>query len=79
MLFSNDYNTSLEVSSGAFNAVSSNKLEVPDKFKQLVWNKVRPSPGSMIILLGLLKNELEADQARLPTEFNRWPTKLLES
>ncbi len=32
----------------------------------------------MIILLGLLKDELEADQAGLPTEFNRWPTKLLE-
>jgi hypothetical protein len=32
----------------------------------------------MIIPLGLLKDELEADQAGLPTEFNRWPTKLLE-
>jgi hypothetical protein len=32
----------------------------------------------MIVLLGHLKDELEADQAGLPTEFNRWPTKLLE-
>jgi hypothetical protein len=70
--------TSLEVSSGVFNAVHSNKFEVPDNFKQLIWNKARPSPGSMIIPLGLLKDELEADQAGLPTEFNRWPTKLLE-
>jgi hypothetical protein len=43
-----------------------------------MWNEAGPSPGSMIILLGLLKDELEADQARLPTEFNRLPTKLLE-
>jgi hypothetical protein len=32
----------------------------------------------MIILLGLFKDELEADQAGLPAEFNRLPTKLLE-
>ncbi len=32
----------------------------------------------MIILLGLLKDELEADQAGLPTKFNWWPRKLLE-
>ncbi len=69
----------MEVYSEVFNAVRSNKFEVPDNFKQLLWNKAGPSPGSMIILLGLLKDELEADQARrLPTEFNRVPTKLLE-
>jgi len=28
--------TSLEVSSGVFNAVHSNKFEVPDNFKQLI-------------------------------------------
>jgi hypothetical protein len=32
----------------------------------------------MIILLGLLKDELEADQAGLPAKFNRVPSKLLE-
>jgi hypothetical protein len=32
----------------------------------------------MIILLGLLKDELEDDQAGLPAKFNRLPTKLLE-
>jgi hypothetical protein len=32
----------------------------------------------MIILLGLLKDELEADQAGLPAIINRVPTKLLE-
>jgi hypothetical protein len=75
-LFSNDYDTSLKVSSAVFDAVHSNKFKVPDNFKQLIWNEARPSPGSMIILFGLLKDELEADQAGLPTEFNRWPTKL---
>jgi hypothetical protein len=34
-LFSDDYDTSLEVSSGVFNTVHSNKFEVPDNFKQL--------------------------------------------
>jgi hypothetical protein len=77
-LFGNDYDTSLEVSSGVFNTVHSNKFEVPDNFKQLIWNEAGPSPGSMIILLGLLKDELEADQAGPPTEFNRWPMKLLD-
>jgi hypothetical protein len=77
-LFSNDYDTSLEVSSGIFNAVHFNRFKVPDNFKQRIWNEAGPSSGSMIILLGLLKDELEADQAGLPTEFNRVATKLLE-
>jgi hypothetical protein len=68
----------LEVFSGVFDTVHSKKFEVPDNFKQLIWNEAGPSPGSMIILLGLLKDELEADQAGLPTEFNRLPTKLLK-
>jgi hypothetical protein len=60
-LFSNDCDISLEVSSGVFDAVHSNKFEVPDNFKQHTWNEAGQSPGSMIILLGLLKDELEAD------------------
>jgi hypothetical protein len=76
--FGNDYDTLLEVSSGLFDTVHSNKFKVPDKFKKFIWNKAGPSPGSMIILLGLLKDELEADQAGLPAKFNRVPVKLLE-
>ncbi len=68
----------MEVSSGIFVAFHSNKFEVPDNFIKLTWNKARPSPGSIIILLGLLKDELKADQAGLPAKFNRLPTKLLE-
>jgi hypothetical protein len=77
-LFGDDNNTSLEVSSGVFDAVHSNKSKEPDDFKKLIWNKAGPSPRNMIILLGLLKDELEADQAGLPAKFNRVPTKLLE-
>jgi hypothetical protein len=69
-LFGNDYNTSLKVSSGVFDAVHSNKFKVPNNFKKLTWNIARPSPGSMIILLGLFKDEPEADQAELPAKFN---------
>jgi hypothetical protein len=72
-LFGNDYDTSLEVSSGVFDAVHSNKFKEPDDFKKHIWNNPRPSHGSMIILLGLLKDELEADQAGLPSKFNRVP------
>jgi hypothetical protein len=76
--FGNNYDTSSKVSSGVFDAVHSNKLEESDNFKKLTWNKAGPSSGSMIILLGLLKDELEANQAGLPAKFNRVPTKLLE-
>jgi hypothetical protein len=38
-LFGDDYVTSLEVSSGVFDSVYSNKFEVPDNFKKLIWNK----------------------------------------
>jgi hypothetical protein len=50
-LFSDDYNASLEVSSGVLNAVHSNKFQVLDNFKQLILNETGPSPRSMSILL----------------------------
>jgi hypothetical protein len=73
-----DYDTALEVSSGVFNAIHSNQFEKPDTFKQLLWNVARPSPGSIIICLDLLKGDLEADEVGLPADFNRMPAKLLE-
>ncbi len=66
------------MSSGVFDATHSNKYEEPDNFKQLVWNVGGPSPGSMIILLDLLKDNLEADQAGLPADFDKIPLKLLK-
>jgi hypothetical protein len=65
-----DYDTLLEVSSGVFAATHSNQFNQPNNFKQLLWNVAGPSIGSMIILLDLLKDNLEADQAGLPTDFN---------
>ncbi len=73
-----NYNTSSEVSSGVFAATHSNQFNQLNNFKQLLWNVAGPSTGSMLILLNLLKDNLEADQAGLPTDFNRVPVKLLE-
>jgi hypothetical protein len=74
----NDFDTALEVSSSVFDATHSNKFEEPNHFKKLLWNVAGPSPESMIILLDLLKNDLEADHAGLPTDFDRIPMKLLK-
>jgi hypothetical protein len=73
-----DYDTASEVSSGLFNAIHSNQFEEPDTFKQFLWNVAGPSPGSIIICLDLLKDDLEADKAGLPANFNRMPAKLLK-
>jgi hypothetical protein len=73
-----EYDTSSEVSSGVFDATHSNQFKKPNNFKQLSWNIAGPSPGSMIILLDLLKDNLEANQAGLPTDFIRVPMKLLK-
>ncbi len=73
-----DYDTALEVSSGVFNTIHSNQFKEPDTFKQLLWNVAGPSPGSIIICLDLLKDNLEADKAGLPANFNRMPARLLE-
>jgi hypothetical protein len=68
----------LEVSSGVFDTTHSNKFEEPVNFKKLLWNVAGPSPGIMIILLDLLKDDLEADHVGLPTDFDRIPMKLLK-
>ncbi len=74
-----EFDTASEVSSGVFDMTHSNKFEEPDNFKQLISNVAGPSPGSMIILLDLLKDDLEADQAGLPSaDIDKIPLKLLE-
>jgi hypothetical protein len=73
-----DYDTTLEVSSGVFDAIHSNQFKEPNTFKQLLWNIAGPSPCSIIICLNLLKDNLEADKAGLPANFNRMPAKLLK-
>jgi hypothetical protein len=73
-----DFDTASEVSSGVFDATHSNKYEEPENFKRLLWNVAGASTGSIIIMLELLKDDLEADQAGLPADFNRIPLTLLE-
>jgi hypothetical protein len=73
-----DFDTASKVYSGVFNVTHSNKYEGPENFKQLLWNIAGPSAGSMIIMLKLLKDNLEADQAGLPADFNQIPLTLLE-
>jgi hypothetical protein len=72
-----DYDTSLEVSSGVFDANYANTFEEPNSFKEVLWNTAGPSVGGMIILLDLLKDDLEADEAGLPAKFTKIPTTLL--
>jgi hypothetical protein len=72
-----DYDSSSEVSSGVFDANYANTLEDPNSFKELLWKIAGPSVGSMIILLDLLKDDLEAEEAGLPAEFNKIPATLL--
>jgi hypothetical protein len=72
------FDTALEVSSGVFDATHSNKFKEPNNFKQLLWNVAGLSPGSMIILLDLLKDNLEADQAGIPADFDEILLKLLK-
>jgi len=72
-----DYDTSSEVSSGRFTADYANTFSEPISFKELLWNTAGPSPGGMIIFLGLLKDDLEADEAGLPAKFISIPETLL--
>jgi len=72
-----DYDTASEVSSGRFTANYANMFAEPILFKELLWNTAGPSPGGMIIFLGLLKDDLEADEAGLPAEFINIPENLL--
>ena len=73
-----DYDTASKVSSGVFNVAHSNKFESPKNFKQLLWNVAGPSPGSMTIMLELLKDDLKDNQAGLPADFKRIPPSILE-
>jgi len=73
-----DYDSSSEVVSGVFEASYTNMFKEPNSFKELLWNITGPSVGSMIIFLDLLKDDLEAEEAGLPAEFNKIPVNLLD-
>jgi len=52
-------------------------FEEPNSFKELLWNIAGPTVGSMIIFLDLLKDDLQAEEAGPPAEFNKIPANLL--
>jgi len=56
------------VSSGEFDAVHANKFQTPYNFKQQLWNDAGPTVDSMVILLTMIKENLEDDEAGLPFE-----------
>jgi len=72
-----NYDTASEVSSGRIAANYANTFAEPISFKELLWNTAGPSPGGMMIFLGLLKDDLEADDAGLPAKFINIPENLL--
>jgi hypothetical protein len=54
-IYSEDYKDALEVSSGEFDVVHANKFQMPENFKQQLWNKAGPTVDSMMIQLNLIK------------------------
>jgi hypothetical protein len=66
-----NYDSSSEVASGVFDTSYTNTFKEPNTFKELLWNIARPSVGSIIIFLDLLKDNLEAEEVGLPAGFNK--------
>jgi hypothetical protein len=66
-----DYDSASEVASGVFDARYTNTFEEPNNFKELLWNIAGPAAESIIILLHLIKDDLEAEAAGLPVEFHK--------
>jgi hypothetical protein len=64
-----DYDDTLEVSSGELDAVHTNKFQVPENFKQKLWNNAGPTVNSMMIQLNLIKGNLEDNEAGMPFEW----------
>jgi hypothetical protein len=68
-LDSEDYADALEVSSGEFDAVHANKFQLPENFKQQLWNEAGPTVDSMMIQLNLIKGNLEDNKAGMLFEW----------
>jgi hypothetical protein len=67
--YSEDYKDALEVSLGELDAVRANKFQMPENFKQQLWNKAGPTVDSMMIQLNLIKGNLEDNKAGMPFEW----------
>ncbi len=66
-----DYDSASEVASGVFDARYTNTIEEPNTFKELLWNIAGPAVESLIILLHLIKDDLEAEAEGLPVKFHK--------
>jgi len=64
-----DYDESLEVSSGKLDVVHANKFQTPDNFKQQLWNDAGPTVDNMLIQLTMIKENLEDEEAGMPFEW----------
>jgi hypothetical protein len=56
----------LEVSSGEFDAVHTNKFQAPKIFSQQLWNKAGPTVDSMMIQLTMIKENFDVEEAGIP-------------
>ena len=52
----------------------SKKYQMPNKLLQALWNVAGPSVESMTILLNLIKDKLEGDQAGIDPDFTKGKT-----
>ncbi len=68
-LASEDYDDTLEVSSGELDAVHTNKFQAPGNFKQQLRNNAGHTVDSMMIQLNLIKGNLEDNEAGMPFEW----------
>jgi hypothetical protein len=56
----------LEVSSGEFDVVHTNRFQAPENFVQQLWNKAGPTVDSMMVQLTMIKENLEDKDAGMP-------------
>jgi hypothetical protein len=55
---SEDYDKTLEVSLGKFDAVHANKFQALENIRQQLWNKAGPTVDSMMVQLAMIKQNL---------------------
>ncbi len=66
-----------EVLSGIFDAEHGQKYEEPANFLQALWNVAKPSVGSMLTQLDLIKTKLKGNKAGVEPDFSRINGKLI--
>jgi hypothetical protein len=67
-----------EVLSRIFKAEHGQKYEEPANFLQALWNVARPSVGSMLTQLDLIKTKLKGDEAGVEPDFSQINGQLID-